>query len=186
MANDAALIQRFVESFTRLDDSTYSHDEPPPPEFSAGTDPDDWIVIRWQPAAISTTPDALSLIRRVGVLPRLYEQLVLSYRWPEVDLSVCRLLPSLPANDLFPLSNSMFADSVVNNALVPNGFARFALAPNGSYDPICFDLNRLANGDCPVVRIDHECVLMRDTIGDATTVFGSFRELVNAVIEISP
>ena len=184
MADDAALIQRFVACFTRLDDSTFSHDEPPPQELSVGLDPIDWNSIRWQPAAISTASDAVGTIHRVGVLPRIYEQLVLSYRWPEVDLGLCRLLPNLPANDLQPLADAMFADPVLNNTLIPNGFSRFALAPNECYDPICFDLNRFTNGDCPVVRLNHESILMHDTIGDVTTVFGSFRELMHAVLAI--
>ena len=184
MADDADLISRFVDCFTRLDDSTYSHTDPPPPEFSAGIDSEDWNVVRWQPAAIATSPDTLGLIHRVGVLPSLYRQLVLSYRWPDVDIGVCRLLCNLPADNLQPLAASMFADPILNNTLIPNGFARFALAPNECYDPICFDLNRFTNDDCPVVRLNHESIVTHDTIGDVVTVFGSFRELIHGVLAI--
>lgn len=184
MANDAALIQRFVACFTRLDEFTFSHDEPPPQKLSAGIDPDDWNAVRWQPAAIATPANTLVPVRRVGALPCLYEQLVLSYRWLQVDLQLCRLLPNLPADDLKPLADAMFDDPVLNATLIPNGFSRFALAPNECYDPICFDLNRFANDDCPVVRLNHESILMHSTVGEVTTVFGSFRELVHAVLAI--
>ena len=39
MADDAALIQRFVDSFQRLDDFTYTADEPPPAALSLGRQP---------------------------------------------------------------------------------------------------------------------------------------------------
>jgi len=181
MADDAHLIDRFVGCFVQLDGSVFSHSDPPLPEFSAGIDPDDWNVIRWHPAAISTSPDALEAIRCCGVLPTLYEQLVLSYRWPEIDIGVCCLLPNQPADDLQPLADSMFGDPVLNNTLIPNGFARFALAAN-DYAPICFDLNRSVNGDCPIVRLNHESILMHDSIGNVTTVFDAFRGLMQAVL----
>ena len=156
MTDDTELIQRFVNCFARLDDSTFSHADPPPPEFAAGIDPDDWNAIRWRPLAMSSPIESLGAIRRVGVLPNLYEQLATSYRWPDIDIGICRLLPNLLADDLRPLSDSMFADPVLNATLIPNGFARFALAPNGCYDPICFDLNRFANDNacsrCPYLQ----------------------------------
>ena len=182
MPNDADLLQRFVDSFARFDDMTCSHEDPPPPELSAGLDPDDWNILRWRPAAIATAPAALSAIRRAGPLPEIFEQFVLSYRWLPVELERFRLLPNPPAADLRPLAEEMFADPVLNNTLLPAGFVRFALAPNECYDPICFDLNRFAKGDCPIVRINHESVLMHDTLGEIDTIFGSFRELVNAVV----
>ena len=184
MKDDAKLLQCFADCFVRLDSDVRTHCNPPLPEFVTGIDPDDWDIVLWQPAALSTPHESLDSIRRVGVLPRLYEHLATSYRWPEVEIGVCHLLPNLPGDDLGPLGDSMFADPVLNNTLIPNGFSRFATAPNACCDPICFDLNRFANDDCPVVRLNHESILMHDTLGDVETVFGSFRELVHAVLAI--
>lgn len=78
----------------------------------------------------------------------------------------------------------MFADPVLNNTLVPNSFVLFGLAPNECFDPICFDLNRSANADCPVVRLNHEYVLCNDTLGEVETDFDTFRELMLAVLAI--
>ena len=77
----------------------------------------------------------------------------------------------------------MYGDIVMNNTLLPANFVRFALAPNECYDPICFDVSRMVDGDCPVVRMNHESILSNDEIGEVTTVFDSFRSLVVAVIE---
>ena len=160
---DTELIQRFVDCFTRLDESAFSHDDP---------------------AAFSTSPEALVSIRRCGVLPELYEQLATSYRLPEVEIGVARLLPNLPAENLQPLADSMFADPVLNNTLVSKKLVRFAMAPNYCYDPICFDLNRFSNADCPVVRINHESVLSNGTVGEVEAIFDSFRDLMLAVLAI--
>lgn len=184
MSDDAELIQRFVDCFTRLDDSTFTHNEPPPPEVTVGPDPNDWKAIRWRPAAMQTSADALRIFADIGSLPSLYQQLILSYRWLGADLHLLRLLGNPPAPDLQPLVNLMFSDPVLTQTLVPNGYIRFALAPNSSYDPICFDLNRFDDDDCPIVRLDHESILMHDTIGDVTTLFHTFRELLNAVLAV--
>jgi hypothetical protein len=103
MTDDAELIQRFVDCFARLDDSTFSLDEPPPPELSAGPDPNDWNAIRWRPAPIQTSADALSVFADVATLPVLYQQLILSHRWLAADLHLIRLLGNPPAPDLQPL-----------------------------------------------------------------------------------
>jgi hypothetical protein len=83
---------------------------PPAEELSAGIDPDDWNIVRWRPTPIDTPRDALSVLRdRVSAdLPHLYEHLILSYRWLEVELQFFRLLANPPAADLKPLSDRMF------------------------------------------------------------------------------
>jgi hypothetical protein len=78
----------------------------------------------------------------------------------------------------------MFSDPVLTQTLIPNRYIRFALAPDSSYDPVCFDLNRFNNNDCPIVRIEHESVLMHETIGDVATLFDTFRDLVIAVVAL--
>jgi len=129
-----------------------------------------------------TSPDAIAAVRTAGPLPALYETLALSYRWPEIDLRLLRLLPNEPAGDLQPLAGAMFADPVLSHALLPARYVRFALAAD-NYDAICFDLNHLAGGDCPIVRFEHESILRHDSVGKHRTLFRSFRELVLAVIQ---
>jgi hypothetical protein len=183
--NDSELLVRFIAAFERLDDLGYYRREPPPPELLVERDPDDRTSLRWCPTAISTTRDSLSVIQsRIGTLPSLFEQLALSFRWLEVDLGLCRLLPNEPAEDLKPLAETMFADPVLNETLIPARLARFAVGSE-NYDPICFDLNRwnARTEDCPVVRLDHESILMHDELGDAETIYGSFREMLIAVID---
>ncbi len=176
----AALLERFVATFNRLDASTLTSDALPPAEFALnnGFDVEHY---NFRPIPVVAPSDALTAIRRIGSLPELFELLALSYRWPSVDLRVIRLLPNMPADDLRPLAAAMFCDPVLNATLLPARYVRFALATE-CYDPICFDLNRFKNGDCPVVRIGHESILMHDKIGAYATMFSTFRDLIVAVI----
>ena len=180
---DADLLERFIATFDRLDDLVCFEGDAPPELLATERDLDDWNSIGWRPAKTKTSASALTAIRRTGPLPELYESLVMSYRWLAVDLGVCRLIANPPANDLQPLADSMYSDPVMNNTLLPAGFVRFALAANECYDPICFDLSRMVDGDCPIVRMNHESILMNDAVGEITTVSESFRKLVVAVIE---
>jgi hypothetical protein len=49
----------------------------------------------------------------------------------------------------------------------------------GNYDRICLDINRLKEGDCPVVQIDHEVILQREKI---KIVADSYNNLVTRVL----
>lgn len=179
---DEQLLAQFVAAFTELDGPPYCHDSPPPDEFAAGVDPDDWNLIQWRPATVQTPQEALGVIHRGRRLPLLFEQLVLSYRWPAVDIGVCRMLANPPGSGLEPLASAMFGDPVLTEVLLGSGFVRFALAGNGSYDPICFDSPGYNDGDCPIVRLDHESVLTNGEVGKAERVFESFRDLIHAAL----
>jgi hypothetical protein len=86
---------------------------------------------------------------------------------------------------LEPLAKAMFADPLLNKSLRPANLVRFGLAPNESYDAICFDLRRTSRGDCPIVRVDHEAPLMHGRLGKVDTIYGSFRELMEDVIAMA-
>ena len=182
--DDANLLARFIATFAQLDELLWFDDGSPPPEMVVTVrDSNASSLPRWQPAKQCVPRSALSEIQRIGPLPDLFESLALSYCWLDVDLNVCRLIANPPTGDLKTLADSMYGDIVMNNTLLSANFVRFALAPNECYDPICFDVSRMVDGDCPVVRMNHESILSNDEIGEVTTVFDSFRSLVVAVIE---
>ena len=118
MTTDASLLERFIATFDRLDDLVWFEDDSPPELLAAERDADDWNSIGWCPAKYDTAASSLTAIRRTGPLPKLYESLVLSFRWLAVDLGVCRLIANSPANDLQPLADSIFSDPVMNLSLI--------------------------------------------------------------------
>lgn len=61
-----------------------------------------------------------------------------------------------------------------------NGLLQIGKPVSGSYDPVCFDLrSRSKTGEGPVVRLDHEAILIEGRIAVVSTVAASFLELLN-------
>ncbi|MFC1759443.1 hypothetical protein ACFL2H_11865 [Planctomycetota bacterium] len=191
--DDVDLIRRFVSSFERLDDLDYFDEPEPPAELRWEVEEDDGMCsgpgrrIEWRPAAIDTPADALSIFddRVSARLPRLYKLLIQSYRWLEVHLESLCLFANPPGPDLQALFDQMYADPVLNYTLNPAGFVRFAMAASGCYDPVCFDLNQYHDGECPIVRFEHESILCFDKIGESEQIFSSFREMMESEIRIA-
>lgn len=182
--NDNELLEAFAQSFSVLDDLTCPQDCSTPLAIVDATSSEDWKVRRWRPNRLAVPRTGMEVIRRVGPLPQLFESFAQSFAWLDVDLRICRFFANPPAVDYADLANAMFADPVLNQTLLPLRFVRFALAPSGSYDPICFDLSRFDGDDCPIVRLEHESILMHDRVGKPEVLFNSFRELLWSVIEL--
>ncbi|HTE18733.1 MAG TPA: hypothetical protein VK689_10180, partial [Armatimonadota bacterium] len=116
-------------------------------------------------------------------LPPLYEQLILSYRWPEVDLGPFRLLANPLGPGLAGLLAEMQQDRVMWEELIPRGWIRFGKGADLNYDPVCFDLRRRRkDGDYPIVQLDHEELLCFSRIREVAQLASSFRELVEQVV----
>src|SRR5580704_16423439 len=150
---DDDLLARFVATFAQLDDLTCLPSEPPPAELM---NPAPDCGDRWRPAAIATGRDQLeALYRKIpGPFPALYERLVLSYRWLEVDLGTARLLPNAPGPSLDGLADAMLRDPVLINTLLPAGLIPFGKATGVCYDPMCFELNSRKRDDCPIIQVE--------------------------------
>jgi hypothetical protein len=185
--SDAALIDAFVGQFTKGEPlrlfREFSLPEGVTPEDVAPLLTEPWNedgVATWRSKRIETPVSALQILYKVvpGPLPTLYEQLILTYQWAEVDLDTFRLLPNYPPS-LSGLAKTITADSVMFRVLSSHGFVQFGKGPDVNYDPVCFDLNeRSPDGDCAIVRLDHEEILIRERIRIVAKVADSFRQLV--------
>jgi hypothetical protein len=182
---DADLLVEFVKAFDLLDDMLLF--EKVPSELQGESVAGKYGRLqKWKPAFIRTDPASLAEVyeRLPGTFPPLYEQLVISYRWLEVDLEpIVRLLANAPANSLNPLMKQITLDPILTDVLLPKGFIPFGKAPGGCYDPICFDTSRRdTTGDCPIIQFEHEAILCYEKIGETWEVAPSFRRLVEMVI----
>src|SRR5262245_29640661 len=92
------LLEKYIASFSKLDDMEAS-EEFNPVGWQLATGPANvYDIKKWQPARVTTEESALNLLYdELPVrLPRLFEELVLSYRWAEVDLGLYRLVANPP------------------------------------------------------------------------------------------
>jgi hypothetical protein len=190
---DAELVEAFVAGFSRgeplvlfrelsLPAGVRTVDVAPlltePWHEEADEDIGGWAA--WTPLRVQTPADALKTLYDVvsGPLPSLYEQLILAYQWAEVDLDKYRLLPNFPP-PLEGLVSRLRSDDVIFRVLSSRGFVQFGMGPDVDYDPVCFDLSRRSSdGDCAIVKLDHEEILINQRIRVVATLAGTFRQLM--------
>jgi hypothetical protein len=180
--SNAALLAEYIAAFEKLDDL---RDWNIPSVLLVSKDA--YGQDQWQPRQITTPPAALeSLYQGLGLaghgstrFPPLYETLLLSYRWAEVDLSDYRLIANEPAEDFAPLLAALRSDKHLLETLLPNGYIPFGKGPDVDYDPVCFDLRmRNKNGDCRIVKLEHEAILCGYRIRETAELAPSFRSLI--------
>jgi|TARA_R110001592_G_scaffold359790_1_gene667092 hypothetical protein len=186
MMSDTKLLKQFVESFARMDEMLAP--EGVPDELLVKAESETWEswreFSRWQPLPVETDPAELDpLYQRIGgTFPPLYEHLLLSYRWLEVDLKLLRLFANPPGDNFTGLSEAIFADRALAEVLIPTGYVPFGRS-SVNYDPMCFDLNtRAPTGDCPVIQFEHEAILCERQIGEQWQRWDSFRDLMSEVV----
>ncbi len=184
--SDRKLLQQFVDSFGRFDDMIAT--ENAPVEMLVKQDGENWDSwdkeLKWHPVYLETDPHVLTSVYTdiTGRFPQMYECLILSYRWLEVDLGLVRLLANPPGTDLTGLNDAIFNDRILCDVLIPAGFVPFARS-RCNYDPICFSLNAMTSqDDCPIVQFEHEPILCDSKIGKHWQRWDSFRDLMTEVV----
>jgi hypothetical protein len=185
MSTDDELIERFVISFGKFDElSEFKHLSPIAWQLRTG-DADESGWFHWKPAKFNSDQALLEGIyaRLPSRFPPLYERLVLSYRWADVEVHSCMLLANPPGPDLHGLLDQISQAPGLWNALLPSGYIQFGRARGGQYDPVCFDIkSRKKSRDCRIVRIDHEQILCNNRVKVIAEVAPSFEQLVRDTI----
>lgn len=184
--SDENLLNQFVDCFGSCDDLLAPDDAPQ--EMLVKQSAEDWDswteLSRWHPLRMESETSALEPLyqKLPGPLPQLYEQLVLHWRWLEVDLG-CLVLHANPSGPgLTKLEATLWRDPVLTATLIPAGYVPFGRSAI-DYDPLCFDLNRMnADQDCPIVQFEHEAILCHSKIGRQAERWPSFRALLNDVV----
>ena len=174
------LLQRFTEKFRRLDPFAETLDALRGSSANSLRIQDEWYLVRHE-----TPPAALDDLYRFlpARFPPLFETLLLSYRWTEVELCVCRLIPNAyHVDSLFPFRTEMMKDRSMSSILLANRYMQFGRGTGLDYDPVCFDAGDPAAHELPIVKIDHEEILCNGRIVIAAPLAGSFNELLNQVI----
>jgi hypothetical protein len=185
MAHDEQLLTEFVDSFAKLDDMIVWNLDDAAPELQAGRIGNH---DRWRPNRKQTDPEMLiPLYHRLRCrFPPLYERLVLSYRWLNVELELLELFGNPPEEGFNLLADQIFRDPIFVDVLIPQGFIPFGRAAGDNYDPICFDTKRpTIHDDYPIVRFEHESILCNGRIGDVEVIAPSFRSVVDEVIALA-
>jgi hypothetical protein len=140
----------------------------------------------WRPVLQATNPEMLDPLyaKLPARFPPLYERLVLTYRWAEIDLESYRLLGNPLGPDLSGLLDEMLRDKFLSAHHLKNGYVPFGKGPDIDYDPVCFELNsRKKNREFRIVKLDHEEILCNERIKIVAELAPTFEQLVKKTIE---
>ena len=186
--DDLALLEKFVSSFEKFDELLAIEEfEPDVLGLTYGVD-DASGLSKWRPARIATDPVCLRPLyeRLPARFPPLYEKLLLNYRWARVELNGWRLCANPLAHglgDLF-LMRQITHDPEFTGAMFSQGYMQFGMGADYNYDPVCFDTRRRrGGGDCPVVQLDHEGLILKKKAVKVREVARTFRSLIWQTIE---
>ena len=98
-------------------------------------------------------------------LPSSFRSLATRYAFASVVVNDLILFGNSGLNLEDDLSELIFRDRLLAQAMFKNGYIQFARPDTGNYDPICFDATRsAANREFGIVRLDHEQILCHDLI----------------------
>jgi hypothetical protein len=182
------LLSTYVDSFGKLDDLAFSPDGDRIAAALTSEEPDQRGMSRWKPHRTDTDVSALEMLyaKLPARFPRLFERLLLTYRWAEVDLETYRLLPNPPGSDLQGFFREMSRDNGLWDALVPAGFLQLGRGPDIDYDPVCFDISsRQNNREMRIVKIDHEEILCNRRIKVVAELAENVFELLQNTIALA-
>jgi hypothetical protein len=186
MNDHAKLIEEFVASFEFVArDLTFSEVIDPVAAQLVAGGVDAFGRRQWRPLKVQTDRSALDTIyaKLPARFPPLYEELLLAYRWADVDLEILTLLANPPGESLTNLLCAIQGDPHLTPDLTKKGYMQFARATGGHYDPVCFDISSRKNRDYRIVQIDHEEIFCNYRIKVVRQVASSFRALVLETIE---
>lgn len=108
-------------------------------------------------------------------LPSSFRSLLTRHAFAAFDVGALTLFGNTGLNQEDDLTELIFRDPVIAQAMLKNGYIQFARPETGSYDPICFDARRsAANREYEIVRLDHEQILCHDRIKVVEKVAESF------------
>jgi hypothetical protein len=179
------LVDRFIASFEKLADLIAFDTDPIAQQLATG-DPDQSGFRRWRPIKANTDQQAIDKICAGLAIrfPPLFELLLLSYRWAEVDLRLCTLLANPLGRDLSGFRQQISKDRALWKCLTRDGYVQFGKGPGGDYDAVCFDTrSRTKKGDRRIVKIDHEEILCNDRIKIVSELAPSFEQLMLRTID---
>lgn len=112
-------------------------------------------------------------------LPPSFRSLIRRYRFPPFDCGAVTLFGNVDGRQHDDLVVRVFKDATLASVTQRSGFVQIGQPATLSYDPICFDLRaRTKNGEAPLVRLDHEAILINNSIEILARLHDSFLALL--------
>jgi hypothetical protein len=85
------------------------------------------------------------------------------------------------SDDLWALPIAIFRDKFIYELAITHRFIPIGQPGEVHYDRICLDLNRVKDGDCPLVQLDHEALLQFGRIQIIQDVYSSYQSFIDEI-----
>ncbi|HEV7281706.1 MAG TPA: hypothetical protein VGN57_16000 [Pirellulaceae bacterium] len=192
-ARDDDLLRRFMERASKLEGLRISLANADPddllPGLKAGQDDSPSANALWKPWQAPEDFRPLDPAYAAFPLrfPPLYERWATRYRWLEFHVpELATFYENASEVPLESVLRRIASLKEFSRRLLVRGMLPFGAREKGPIDPLCFDTRqRRRDSDCPVVRVNHEAVILQDDHRAWQTwpVAESFREFVEMAIE---
>ena len=124
-----------------------------------------------------------SIVNRLPAkYPPTFMSLISRYIFDDFKIDNLCFFANRGDDDWYELSQAIFCDTVIFEITSSRGFLHFARPADGSYDPVCFDIRNRKKVDYPVVRLDHESILVSSEIEIKDSFYPSMLELMEQYI----
>ena len=112
-------------------------------------------------------------------LPPSFSSLLRRYRFPSFECADVLLFGNVNGRQIDDLVVKFFRDATLASVTQRSGFIQVGQPSNPSYDPVCFDLRaRTKTGEAPLVRLDHEDILIDGRVKILAKLHDSFSSLL--------
>jgi hypothetical protein len=179
---DSELLLKFVQALNRRGFEEVIADQLPV-ELRTKISDNEWFA--WEIKAAQENPWIKDLETRAGMaFPPLFRRFITSFRFHEFELGPILLFANTGQSNVWnDFSVSMFGDKYLYPSLIEGRFLQFGRQSTGDYDPTCFDMRGGGELDGPIVRIDHEDVLVRNRLTIVSEVAPSFRSIIETFLK---
>ncbi len=115
-------------------------------------------------------------------LPRCFTDFAYHYSFTDFEIKRLHHYDNYDGNEYWCWQVALFADKPIFDICTTHLFLPIGQPEDGNYDRICLDLNRLNSGDCPVVQLDHEAILLKEKIKIVAELAPSYKRLIANVL----
>jgi hypothetical protein len=178
-------VDRLVDAFVAAVNSRPRDrrlDREVPPSVKVACDEVD--LCEWRVVSCEAAPWIEDIERTIPArLPQSYASLISRYCFPVMEVGpIVFHGNTIEGSDYYEFRRRLLSDPHMSPMLLKNGFVQFGKPSNWSYDPVCFDTSSRNSREYPVVRLDHEDILIRNRVKVVEVIAPSLRNILEAFV----
>lgn len=176
MSQSDKLVDAFVAFINSRPRDLRLKNEVPPSVRLPAEDEDytSWQIIQCESPWLSELEQSLP-----HRLPATFRSLISRYCFPSLEVGPIVLHANTSeGSEYFEFRKRLFHDRTMSPFLLQHGFIQFGKPADWSYDPVCFHVVPRSKREYPIVRLDHEEILIRNRVRIMASIARSLREVL--------